>query len=176
MPYISPPHQLSKNPFSQGRFGLHSEPKFRTMEAQYLQPEVRWTPTPKDIFVPHIIPNNSAQYCSTQLCLYEKLWLGHKTTALPPERGGVRRLMVTNRTKTFGHDCTRAFVLKFFMIKNKFRNVFLLFRPNYSNGIIRNNSNYSQPKVMRDRMTTYAQGKTLGPTSELFPKLIIPSE
>ena len=40
------------------------------------------------IFVPHIIPNNSARYCSTQLCLYEKLWLGHKTDALPPEGGG----------------------------------------------------------------------------------------
>ena len=106
MPYISPPHQLSKYPFSQGRFGFHSEPKSRRMEAQYLQREVRWTPTPKVIFVPHIIPNNSARYCSTQLCLYEKLWLGHKSTALPPRRGGVRRLVVTFFTKAFGHDCT----------------------------------------------------------------------
>ena len=92
MPYISPPHQLSKYPFSQGRFGFHSEPKSRRMEAQYLQGEVRWTPTPKVILVHHIIPNNSAQYCSTQLCLCEKLWSGHKTAALPPEGGAYEYL------------------------------------------------------------------------------------
>ena len=36
-------------------------------------------------FVPHRIPNNLANYCSTQLRLYKKLWLGQKPAVLPPE-------------------------------------------------------------------------------------------
>ena len=65
------------------------EVKSRIKEDQYLQREVTLTPPPtlEIIFVPHIIPNNLAHYCSTQLRLYEKLQLGHKTAALP-QKGG----------------------------------------------------------------------------------------
>ena len=52
MPYIRPPHQLFKYAFFQGQFWLHSEPKFTTKEAQYLQLEVRLTPTLKSFLFP----------------------------------------------------------------------------------------------------------------------------
>ena len=62
---------------------------------QYLRLKVRWTPTPKVILVPHIIPNNLANYCSAQLSLYKKLYPKHQKGAWLALGGAYESLCVT---------------------------------------------------------------------------------
>ena len=95
MPYISHTQKYVKLAFLSEHFQLSFEPMFMCEGTQYLRLKVRWTPTPKVILVPHIIPNNLANYCSAQLSLYKKLCPKHQKGAWLALGGAYESLCVT---------------------------------------------------------------------------------